>query len=966
MIKKTEIKDAHPDVVFVPQATSETLEQISGKFDVSWQKVRNSRALLEQLLEELKGKLDGRKFKYPSIITDVKNSLMNTLPTSGDWKILAKFRTDYLTGAVNTKHKPDVNAILACNEYADICSCIADLFDSYRELPFLLRDTVIEDALTHYNKFKQRLNKITFDDILRKAGAALENEGFIEAVRKRFKAGIIDEFQDTDPVQWQIFNTIFGTADKTLFLVGDPRQAIYTFRGGDIHTYLAARKTILPENCHTLTINYRSCPGLLEQVNRWFGEHPCGFATPEIVLPPVKAPEKSVRPLLINGREDKQPLRIIETDQMHKITVCNKIIELLTSDIQIPEKNSDGYRKIQPDDIAVLVRKGIEADEIKELLVQNNVPAIIKNSGNLFKSRAVESIQRILTGILSITDISKVRLALITELCGLSIESLQHDDELIIKKTAQLAELKTIWQQHSFYAMFKKFLNHFEVEKRFAGTPEKLRILTDTIQLGDYLHQESIKRNLAPQALLDHLIYCRTNLKESDQYPQEQETDSGAVIITTMHKSKGLQYPVVILPGLENKCRMPSTYTRDELLISGSESDDDNDLAMAEAIQEELRIAYVALTRAEHACYVIAQPLPPDCKALTPLNWLWCTRDFNFTGSVSEFSKNNLKRQFPDDLLGDVPESGKVYTPPQEEGELKAREALNEIQKPLITTSFSSMAPGHDNKVSFVQPDSDGKEDDENNDISPEEENSKKEPEKDPLRRLRGKTFGLLLHGILENIDFTASKDAVRQMVEQEILLNEPTEEELSYSTEVIYNTLKLQLPDGPVISEISPERRCAEMKFHFAFDSSFSKGKLRTAAAEHLDAEHEKKRDDETTMNGGFITGSIDLLFEHDGKFYILDWKSNLLPDYSQETIRQSVIHSYYQMQYLIYLTAVMRFLKQRLNLPQFGEAEYKKYIGGVYYIYMRGVDPAIPSSGVFFDRPTFEEAQKTAELLK
>ena len=319
----------------------------------------------------------------------------------------------------------------------------------------------------------------------------------------------------------------------------------------------------------------------------------------------------------------------------------------------------------------------------------------------------------------------------------------------------------------------------------------------------------------------------------------------------------------------------------------------------------------------------------------------------------------------PADLCKNAPVSGNVYTPPPAEGELNARKLENPLEFPLMTTSFSGMAPGH-GSVQFTPSDPSEKEDDENDVPGKDDESLKSGFETDPFRRLRGKNFGLLLHGIMENTDFNASRETIRQMVTQEIHLSDPTGEEIDYATDVLCNTLSLQLPGGPVVSEIAPGSRCAEMKFHFAFDNDFSKGELRKIAAAHLKAEHEKRGDDNLKCHGGFITGSIDLLFEHDGKFYILDWKSNLLPDYSQETIRQSIINSYYQMQYLIYLAAVMRFLKQRLRLPQFGEDEYEKYIGGVYYVYMRGIQPDVPSSGVFFDRPSFAEAIKTADLLK
>jgi exodeoxyribonuclease V beta subunit len=270
------------------------------------------------------------------------------------------------------------------------------------------------------------------------------------------------------------------------------------------------------------------------------------------------------------------------------------------------------------------------------------------------------------------------------------------------------------------------------------------------------------------------------------------------------------------------------------------------------------------------------------------------------------------------------------------------------------------MAPGQSGQL-YQLPEQNDKEDDE--DDSTEDGLPPPEKQTDPLRRLKGKNFGLLLHGIMETVDFTASDDMIKDAVKRDILLSAPTEEEINYSAQVISNTLKLQLPGGPRISEISKEKRLPEMRFHFRFNSNLNKGAIRTAAAEHLAEVHEEKLDDHITYHGGFLTGSIDLLFEHDGKYYVLDWKSNLLPEYSPAMLKQSIIHSYYQMQYLIYLAAVIRLLKQRLNLSE--EEAYEK-IGGVYYVYMRGVDSEHPENGVFFDRPEYSEIAKITGLLK
>ena len=565
--------------------------------------------------------------------------------------------------------------------------------------------------------------------------------------------------------------------------------------------------------------------------------------------------------------------------------------------------------------------------------------------------------------MLDITSNSSVRLALASSICGLSFKTLATDRETVAKKTAALAALAKLWQQNSFYVMFKKLLNEFEVVVRYTRHPNGLRDLTDLIQLGDLLHKESTLRNLDPQSLLDFLIYSQST-SASQQYPREQETDNGAVIILTEHGSKGLQYPIVLLPELNNPIKAANYYHKNGILtahragLHHQGNWDDEPLAILENLREDLRLTYVAMTRAEHACYIISSD---PSGTVTSLNWLWNKRN-------ELFGENDNPVDWLDDCppLQELPfghlfpaPAEEAYTPPVTDAALEKQE-MPKIPGPCITTSFSSMAPGHSGQL-YLPPDPDDKEDDE--DDSTEDGLPPPEKQTDPLRRLKGKNFGLLLHGIMETVDFTASDDIITEAVKRDILLTEPTEEEIKYSAQVISNTLKLQLPGGPRISEISKEKRLPEMRFHFRFNSNLNKGAIRTAAAEHLAEVHEKKLDDYITYHGGFLTGSIDLLFEHDGKYYVLDWKSNLLPEYSPAMLKQSIIHSYYQMQYLIYLAAVIRLLKQRLNLSE--EEAYEK-IGGVYYVYMRGVDSEHPENGVFFDRPEYSEITKITGLLK
>ena len=967
----TSRKNERPEIKINPPAPEGiSLDEALCRFEKLWEEFRNTD--LQNFLDDLsetdkKGKkeniVNGRVLNLENTTCNIAEAVKHDLPTDDDMKVISKLRGDSICQNLKTKFVSKEKELR--EKYEEFFALTEELCQLSPVLPLLLRDEAINRAISRYENFKRTHNKITFNDMLTRTAEAInKNEDLITSIRKKLKVGIIDEFQDTDRIQWEIFSKLFGT--ETLFLVGDPRQAIYGFRGGDIETYLSARNIIQEENRHTLTTNHRSCKELVEQINKCFGNHISAFAHPGIILPKVTASTKDpVLPLLIDGVKDNTPLKIIHTEIKEQLdAVVNTVISLLNAKKTIIPKTKDKpQRNIGPDDIAILVRGWDTGKKIKQQLALRNVPAVILDSdSNVFATDAAEDLQRVLEGILNITDTSTVRMALTTSICGISLEILANNPQVVADKTALLAESGKIWQQQSFYGMFRKLLNEFQVEARYTRHPNGLRELTDLIQLGDLLYKESSRRNLKPQSLLDFLIYSRNN-SQAQQNPREQETDSGAVTIITEHGSKGLQYPIVLLPELNSKVKAANCYHKDGILtttyVHPRENWSDKSIAILENLREDLRLTYVAVTRAEHACYIFSND--PEKGEVTPLNWLWNNHNQAFAENsdpVSHLSQCDKLANMPKECLVPVPPYAE-YTPPKADTKLSAQE-MPKIPGPTITTSFSSMAPGHSGQL-YQPPETDDKEDDE--DDSTEDGLPPPEKQTDPLRRLKGKNFGLLLHGIMETVDFTASDDMIKEAVKRDILLSAPTEEEINYSVQVISNTLKLQLPGGPRVSEIKPEKRLTEMRFHFRFNSNLNKGEIRTAAAQHLAEKHEKKQDDKFTYHGGFLTGSIDLLFEHQGKYYVLDWKSNLLPEYSPAMLKQSMTHSYYQMQYLIYLAAVIRLLKQRLNLSE--EEAYEK-IGGVYYVYMRGADSEHPENGVFFDRPEYSEISKITGLLK
>ena len=949
ILPESEFKDGT-----APSRFEGSLEEISGEFLTQWDSFRN---LNKGKLAELDNLVDGRKLAAGTLVESFKDMVPRKIPAKDDMALIAKLLPEHVKAAAKKNCAAQVDEIVSASP---LFSAAEKLTLLWKELNVSLRDEALGRALRRYENYKRKHNQITFDDMIHRACDALEDRNFIDAVTARLRAGVIDEFQDTDPVQWKIFHSLFG--DSTLFLVGDPRQAIYGFRGGDIATYLAARESVPEDRRFTLTTNYRSCAPLVGEVNRWFGGHACGFAHPGIQLPEIGIPddpELRTAPFLVDGKPDESPLRVVECGrEALEDTAADAVLSLLTS-----EKTTlpDG-KKLRPGDIAVLVRSWQSAKDVREKLRDRNIPCSLYKTGNVFLSSSAEDLQTVLTGILDASNQAAVKAALVTPICGVSLRELARSPELPAPRSSDIADLKQIWQDSSFYGMFKELLKRFDTESRFAVARDGLRQLTDLIQLGDLLHQESSRRRLSPRALLDHLVYCRT-MTGPEQFPCEQENDGDAVIICTEHGSKGLQYPVVVLPCLNSSSgKAPEVYHRNGEIVADTADGRDETPARDEQLQEELRLAYVAMTRARHACTIIASP--PGRNKLTPLNWLWYRREDAVQPGESPSGrlKNCLpgERRLPEDLLTDIPPADTPYRPAGNPAPFAARPLPSPLPPPLTVTSYTALSPAHGTRSGTGRIMDDDEPADDSGAGLPADKDA-------PPERLRGKLFGLLLHGIMEKLDFHADQQEIRAIVEREIPLSNPSSAELDYTVSVIVRTLDLQLFPGMRLADIPPEKRRAEMRFHFSFDNAFRKGELTRRAAEYISRFTPiDYGDDQEFCPGGYVTGSLDLFFEHGGKYFVLDWKSNLLADYSRNSLAVSIAESCYQLQYLIYLAALIRYLKQRLRLGVFGREEYEKYIGGVFYIYMRGASAASPTDGVFFDRPAYADVEKISEVLK
>lgn len=937
-------------------------------------------------------------------------------------KVVSGLDRNRIRGKINRRKKSNevaVDGILKAN---------AAFFDEIEKTQCIVREyaasfkaSAADYCNTELEKLKSRDNFQTFDDLLRRVDARLEagDTKLLNVLRSKMKAAIVDEFQDTDPVQYRIFRRIFAeSAEHSLFMVGDPRQSIYAFRGGDIAAYIGAR-AYAHENGgrqSTLDVNYRSSRNMIKAVSRLFGEHPYPFASEQIHFGTVSSPDANdnheLDGLSISGDADEFPLRFnylksddgkgLSSEKMkkHSFQFCaDKILELLESENMLVPTRGDGgqYMRIRPNDIAVLVREHRNARAMKELLAAYRIPAVISQADSVFASDEAKEMLAILQSVSIPRRSDLVSDALMTSSLGIEPDELVKicsgtDSQVFSEWQAYFCELLTKWKKTSFIEMFDDLLNRFSVREKLLGRPNGERSLTNLLQLAEILHVKSEESDLGPDSVI---YYLQTQMnsdmrEENEEYELRLETDRSAVRIMTVHKSKGLEFPIVFLPDLfEYRVkggRMEAYHTADggsELDLTGSA--DTEKLSADEQLQEILRLTYVAITRAKHRCYIVWG----DCienHRTSGLDWLFRTRGLPELPplgrliSAIESSASGPSALIPSEWLEEPAAMENLpnhYVPeePVKPDSLTLPEWHSEIDFHWTVTSYSGLTPsgGDDVPGDVDQVDNSGA-----MGTSPDSDKA------DIFEFPAGAKVGNAWHEIFEDIDFTSADEQIISVVSEKLrhygLVNEndPSgQHRVDVTGAMVRSVLSASLPmkgtdDVFSLDMIGRGDRLSELGFNFAFTSPFSTGQiedvLRKYALERFGLNSWPEWD--RYISGGFMTGFIDLVFRYNGKYCLADWKSNLIGakfrNFEQKGLCAEMSRHFYFLQYLFYTAALMKFLRQRLGIRLDTEAEYNKYIGGIYYIFLRGVAPDAPGRGIFYEHVPFGLMRRLEEILR
>ncbi|MHB0776621.1 exodeoxyribonuclease V subunit beta [Halomonas sp. WWR20] len=870
---------------------------------------------------------------------------------------------------------------------------------------------------------KRRRGQWDFDDLLNGLDDALRGPAgprLAARIRHELPVAMIDEFQDTDPVQYRIFSSVYSPPQRdqgdpesdaaapcTLLMIGDPKQAIYAFRGADIHTYLAARRAT--PSRYTLDRNFRSTQAMVTAVNRLFQCARIPFRSAEIPFVEVRANDRDEH-LLDHGITVPALTLWLprETSSMAVGDYRTRMAEATRADIQhlleggdggtigfasSPE-DASGLRGVKPADIAILVRTGREADLIREALDAGGIKSVyLSQKTSVFASREAFWLLQLFEAVAHPRDDRRLRAALATRLLSDSLVEVAHignDEAAWETMVERFTDYHQLWWRRGVLPMLRAVMRDFCIGERLLSRSDGERRLTDLLHLGELAQAASQKLD-GEQALLRWWHRALDGRFEEGLDPeglvQRLESDETLVRVVTIHKSKGLQYPIVYLPFIcdyrevDSKaqyCHVPlaaqgAASSQPERGVALKPSASQRRIADEERLSEDLRLLYVALTRAEFACRLGLAPLykgrvrKGEAEDATTLIR-------SAIGALLAEGETSLGGNRLRECLAALVDDRCVALCPPPTAEPRrvrlrepvaalhpARRFAGRIDRDWWIASYSALLEGarrpDEAEDGGTEPVPDSPETGSGLDVEVIEERTP--VPQPPVRTLRdfprGPRAGTFLHGLLEALDFDClgrpEYDAgLVRLIRSRLVLN-------GYDVQwegVLHDWLTRVLPAalGPEfhLGELGAWK--AEVEFWLPASQAWSQ-QLDRLVQQHEPLPGVRPRLAPRCLEG-MLKGYIDLVFEVGGRWYVLDWKSNHLgdtpEDYNEAAMVTAMVDHRYDLQYVIYLLALHRLLKSRL-----ADYDYDTHVGGVFYAFLRGMQEG-GGSGVWHRRPERE----------
>jgi len=995
---------------------------------------REGRALLDWIA--VKGNADGKRFRV-------------------DWATkwldaLRRFCADPQPASL-----PEAAGRLAARRFGErtppssipeICERLVELAADIERLPAWIAQELAAAAAAARADDLAQAQALGFDDLLRVVHDALADpEGgpaLARALRERYPMALIDECQDTDPLQWGIFRRIHvdeapggaGGVARALVLVGDPKQAIYAFRGADVYSYLDARDAI--GRLHRLGENQRSSPALIAAVNALFRrERP--FLVDEIGFSDAGVGARPRRALAAPDGDERAALTLVRLEAaddagwLDAAAARRQAVGACVAEIGRLVRGGArlGESALRPADIAVLVNTHRQGTEIKRALAAAGIGAAEVSRDSVLATLECAELMRIVAAIADPADPGLLRAALATTLLGEdagALLALDADPGRALQAAARFARAREDWQRHGPIAALRRLIRDEGVGARLAATRDGDRRLTNLMHLVELLGDDEDARR-GPQPALQAWARRRAGGATDERETEELrlESDEDLVRILTVHKSKGLEFPVVFLPyawsGRAPGTANPRTWherTPDggwRAVLDFLPTPEAERQFAAEWHGEALRAMYVALTRAEQRCYLFwgvasgAQFSPlawlladvdpstqhdwrPGFKAPPPLDDGVIDRGLDAWRSRASSGEPGALRVVSASALAAGEEGTRASDRPAGEGRavearaeratvpavpgvaapagegapaLAARPWHATIAAPRVTTSFTAIVsalqdddggnaraqeaaerPDHDQRPTALEPG------------VPAGESSIR------FRFPAGAQAGVCLHGVLEDARFDARFDrrAVAERLARAGFRRFDPEQVSDWLEQVVATPMRAAQGETIRLPEVPMARQVRELDFLLAGDAVSDR-----ALIEAVDAEFRLDAAVGAARWSGFLRGFVDLVFEHGGRYYLLDWKSNHLGDtpahYSAAALGAAMRAGAYPLQACLYALALHRWLRRRLR-----GYDYERDFGGALYVFLRGAGlaaPGVDGAGVHAIRPSAKLMDRLDRLL-
>ncbi|KQP03552.1 exodeoxyribonuclease V subunit beta [Pseudorhodoferax sp. Leaf265] len=854
---------------------------------------------------------------------------------------------------------------------------------------------------------KLRRAELGFDDLLQQLDGALHGDGgaaLAARIRAQFPLALIDEFQDTDPVQYRIFRRIYAVEsgeradrDRGLVMIGDPKQAIYGFRGADIRTYLRARRDV-GDALYALDTNFRSTAAVVRAVNHVFlhaeqqpraafrfaqeGDNPVPFVPVQAKGRPEwlqidGAPAAALTLWSLEPPADADKPRVGSAEYRRRMaeTSASAVVHWLRgADAgRTGFVHGDRLQPLRPADIAVLVRSGSEADAVRAALAARGLRSVyLSDRASVFATPEAQDLLHWLRACAAPADEALLRSALATRTLDMPLAELARlrEDELAWEALAlRFRALRELWQRHGVLPMLHQLLHDFGLPARWLAEPGGERRLTNVLHLAEWLQRRAVELD-GEHALLRALAE-RLASPEGEEDILRLESDAALIKVVTIHKSKGLEYPLVLLPfisawretrsGKQETLGFHDTAADARVLELDGQYSQARALAEEERLAEDLRLLYVALTRARHGLWLGLAPLAPGNAGKPQLHRSALGHVLSGGAPIDDLASYRAQLQALAAGCADIALEA-APTPDDATWQAAAPPPVGPARQPQRLghapwwiASYSALVQQLGTMTAEPE---DARQDQALEEAEPADEpESPRAPAAGSWHAFpRGAEPGSFLHGLLEwcalqgFAKVVAQPQALRDLVARRCAVR-GWEAWIAPLCDWVLRWLQLPLV---LPGHATPAALDGLAQYQTELEFWFPIHRADTRAIDALVTAHTFDAAPRPALAGtrlaGMLKGFMDLVFEHEGRYWVADYKSNWLgPDaraYDAAAMQQALLAHRYDVQYLLYVFALHRLLAARL--PDY---DYDRHVGGALYLFLRGAEA--DTQGVFATKP-------------